>query len=96
MDLDEAERWARGYAAKPEKERHREVGALLAEIARLRAAVEAVRELHRPEDVTIRNSWTIRMCSHCAETGDPFCVVSDDWPCPTVQALAAAEENARG
>lgn len=41
-ELAEAEAWARGYAAKPEKERHREVRAILAEIDRLREGVPEV------------------------------------------------------
>ncbi len=41
--ITEAEAWARGYAAKPEKERHREVGALLAEYDRRGAELDALR-----------------------------------------------------
>lgn len=28
-----------------------------------------------------------QLCSHCTSGGDPFTVVSDEYPCPTLRAL---------
>lgn len=43
-------------------------------------ALLAVLDLHKPG----RPGWG---CDHC-DTGDVGCNVSNDWPCPTVKAIA--------
>jgi hypothetical protein len=56
------------------------------------AALRRIAELHRPVLVTF---WTASgtgggrkgpVCEHC-DTGDPYCTVSQDWPCPTAALL---------
>lgn len=49
-------------------------------------AVERVRELHHPEDIKLFGGRVVQMCAEC-NTGDPYCTVSSDWPCPTIEAL---------
>lgn len=49
-------------------------------------AVRAVLNIHRPTTVTAHGGAVRTVCDHCS-TGDPFCTVSDDWPCPTVAAI---------
>jgi hypothetical protein len=49
-------------------------------------AVRAVLDIHRPTMVTAHGGVLHTVCDHCS-TGDPFCTVSDDWPCPTVTAI---------
>jgi len=58
------------------------------EVGRLRAQAEAVRTLHFATTVET-TSGPRQMCNHC-DTGDPFCTVSNDWPCPTIAALDGA------
>lgn len=60
--------------------------------------IRALLTLHSPEIVdTYGGQRTV--CGHCS-TGDPYCTVSDDWPCPTVaiidlflKALKAREDE---
>lgn len=51
----------------------RDAAALVAEVERLQAAVDAVRELHRRDDDS---------CETCSHPG-----AIQTWPCPTVRAL---------
>lgn len=50
------------------------------------------------DDCTLRNQtlwganrymheYGYQVCSHCTSGGDPFHYVSDEYPCPTIQAL---------
>ncbi len=56
---------------------------LLAEIDRLRAAIERVRALHAPQEYTIWSGARLQRCTHSRdETG--YCL---PYPCPTLRAL---------
>ena len=33
-----------------------------------------------------------QICAHCTSGGDPYTAVSDEYPCPTLQALEGADE----
>ncbi len=56
---------------------------LLAEIDRLRAAIERVRALHAPQEYTIWSGARLQRCTHSRdETG--YCL---SYPCPTLRAL---------
>lgn len=57
--------------------------------AQAAAQVAAVRTVHHVE-VIQTTGGPREMCAECF-TGDPFCTVSNDWPCPTIAALDAAE-----
>ncbi len=57
---------------------------VLEELAMLEEAVAAVLRLHVPYK-TIAPEGVV--CEHCS-TGNPFCTVSESWPCPTVSAIA--------
>lgn len=61
----------------------------------LMAALRAVLDLHARADMTglrrVGDGKTYdAVCEHCTDTGDPYVTVSDDWPCPTVAAVADA------
>lgn len=34
---------------------------------------------------------TAIVCAHCTSTGDPYCTVSDEYPCPTLKALGVED-----
>lgn len=52
------------------------------------AALRAVLDIHKPEPTKF-TTGVFLTCKHC-DTGDPYCTVSQDWPCPTVQAVTKA------
>ncbi len=56
------------------------------EIDRLTAQRDAVLALHRPAPVG-RGRLQGEVCVECTSGGDPYTVVSSDWPCPTAAAL---------
>jgi hypothetical protein len=60
----------------------------------LEAGVAAVRSLHRRITVPLQSGKTFDCCEHCTDTGDPYCVVSDEWPCPTIRALGGEATDA--
>lgn len=71
---------------------------LLAEVTRLRAAVDRVRALHRPEialttcadecdECSAGDGHPRQICSECIDTDDELWT-HVYWPCPTVHALA--------
>jgi hypothetical protein len=45
-----------------------------------------LRELHSPYESRWTDKKMHTMCSHC-DTGDPYCTVSMDWPCPTREII---------
>lgn len=54
------------------------------------AAVARVRALHWQTSVRCANGAVQPICSHC-DTGDPYCTVANDWPCPTIAVLDGAQ-----
>lgn len=58
----------------------------------LAKAVTAVLALHKPTPTAFTGGRTLPTCDHC-NTGDPYCTVSNEWPCPTVAAIIAALEE---
>jgi hypothetical protein len=62
----------------------------MSELAVLRAQRDAVLALHSPEEHVRPKGRSFTMCGHCTSGGDPYTVVSDEWPCPTVAALGGA------
>lgn len=63
----------------------------------LLSAVQAALDLHARLDMTglqrVGDGKTYdAVCEHCTDTYDPFDHLSDDWPCPTVKAIAGALE----
>jgi hypothetical protein len=51
--------------------------------------VSDILKLHSREVIHAKSGNRL-VCSHCS-TGDPFCTVSDEWPCPTVAIVLDAE-----
>lgn len=59
-------------------------------------ALLAVLDLHKPARLSCCGTGTATCtrhearwsCDHC-DTGDPYCTVSNEWPCPTVVGIAA-------
>lgn len=87
-ELDDMMRLVRQYAAAFMDVPGPRAAQLADEIDRLRAQAEAVRKLHFATTIET-TSGPRQMCNHC-DTGDPYCTVSDDWPCPTIAALEGA------
>ena len=52
---------------------------------------DAISDLHFP--ITITTTTVDRVvCDHC-HTGDPYCTVSGDWPCPTMEIVKEYDEE---
>lgn len=54
------------------------------------AAVEALHQPFTPGRRVGDNKDVGTLCDHCTDTGDPYCVVSEEWPCPTIKAARGA------
>lgn len=65
---------------------------LLAEVDRLQAALDRVREVHQPIDAAAISYHPYRSCQVCIGCGQ------DDgnwqqWPCPTIRAIESGESD---